>query len=155
MCNYFGCFFYMLRILVHFGTLNKVAYWINLNKVAQIHKFNWKNTQFYLVLISSTLHYILPKYTWYQHDVGFKFNSWKFAKNVGIEVSYTSGRDLQPSLKSQKNEENTTHAFYQINYKNSHIEFPRIRWVITQRNASQEVALNLILLSCQLTSFNW
>jgi len=41
---------------------NKVAYWINSNKVAQNQL---KNTQFYLVLISSTLHYIIPKYMWY------------------------------------------------------------------------------------------
>jgi len=68
---------------------------------------------------------------WYHYDVGFKYNYWKFAKNVGIEVSYTSGRDLQSSLKSQKNEENTTQVFYQINYTNSHIEFPHTKWVIT------------------------
>jgi len=43
--------------------------------VAQLHKINLKNTQFYLVLISSTLHYILPKYMWYHNDVGYKFNS--------------------------------------------------------------------------------
>ena len=58
-------------------------------------------------------------------------------------------------LWKQKNEENTTHVFYKINYINSHIKFPHIRWVITHRNAFQEVALNLILLLCQLTSFNW
>jgi len=33
-----------------------------LNKVAQVHEINLKNTQFYLILISSTLPYILPKY---------------------------------------------------------------------------------------------
>ena len=66
---------------------------------------------FYLVLISSTLHYILPKYMWYHHDVGFKFNFRKFTENVRIEVSYTSSRDLQLSLKIQNNEENTTHVF--------------------------------------------
>ena len=76
-------------------------------------------------------------------------------ENLDIEVSYTSGRDLQLSLKSQKNEENTTHVFYKINYINFLIEFPHIRRVITQRNAFQQVALNLILLPCQLTSFNW
>jgi len=48
---------------------------------------------------------------WYHHDVGFKYNFLKFAENVGIEVSYTSGRDLLLFLKSQKNEENTTHVF--------------------------------------------
>jgi len=48
---------------------------------------------------------------WYHHDVGFKFNFRKFTENVRIEVSYTSSRDLQLSLKSQKNEENTTHVF--------------------------------------------
>jgi len=67
---------------------NNVAYWINSNKVAQVHKINSKNTQFYLVLISCTLHCILPKYIWYHHDVGFKLYRWKFAKNIGIEVSY-------------------------------------------------------------------
>jgi len=33
-----------------------------LNKVAQVHEINSKITQFYLVLISFTLHHILPKY---------------------------------------------------------------------------------------------
>jgi len=41
---------------------NKVEYWINSNKAVQVHEINSKNTQFYLVLISSTLYYILPKY---------------------------------------------------------------------------------------------
>jgi len=57
--------------------------------VAQVRKINLKNTQFYLVLISSKLHYILPKYMWYHYDVGFKFNCWKVTENLGIEVSYT------------------------------------------------------------------
>ena len=48
---------------------------------------------------------------WYHHDVGFKFNFWKFTENVGIKVLHTSGRDLQLSLKSKKNEENPTHVF--------------------------------------------
>jgi len=48
---------------------------------------------------------------WYHHDVGFKFSFWKFAENISIKVSYTSGRDFQLSLKIQKNEENTTHVF--------------------------------------------
>jgi len=64
---------------------------------------------------------------WYHHDVRFKLNSRKFAQNIGIEVSNTSGRDLQRPLKIQKNEENTTHVFYQINYINSHIEFSHIK----------------------------
>jgi len=51
-----------LNKVVYWINSNKVAYWINSNKVAQVHKINSKNTQFYLVLISSTLHYILPKY---------------------------------------------------------------------------------------------
>jgi hypothetical protein len=64
---------------------------------------------------------------WYHHDVGFKLYSSKFAENVGIEVSYTSGIDLQHHLKIQKNEENTTHVFYRIKYIGYHIEFPHIR----------------------------
>jgi len=44
----------------------------------------------------------------YHHDIGFKFNFWKFTENLGIEVSYTSDRDLQRPLKTQKNEENNT-----------------------------------------------
>jgi len=63
---FFFMVFDMFCILVHFGihfnTLNKVAYWINSNKDAQVHEINSKNTQLYLFLISSTLHYILPKY---------------------------------------------------------------------------------------------
>jgi len=49
---------------------------------------------------------------WYHRDVGSKFNFWKFTENLGNEVSYTSGRDLQLSLKSQKNEENAKHHMY-------------------------------------------
>jgi len=33
-----------------------------LNKIAQLHEINSKNKQFYLVLVSTKLHYILPKY---------------------------------------------------------------------------------------------
>jgi len=62
---------------------------------------------------------------------------------------------LQVSLKTKKNEENTTHVFYQINYIRYHIEFPNIRWVVTKRSAFQYILLNLILLHCLLTSFNW
>jgi len=44
----------------------------------------------------------------YHHlDVGFKLNSWKFAENIGIEVSYTQCKNLQVSLKTQKNEDIT------------------------------------------------
>jgi len=92
---------------------------------------------------------------WYHRDVGFKLNSWKFAENVDIEVSYTWNKNLQDYLKAQKNEENTTHVFYQINFIGFHIEFPHIRWVAMNKNAFQYILLNLFLLSCQLKSFNW
>jgi len=41
-------------------------------------------------------------------------------------VSYTYIKNLQDYLKTQKNEENTTHVFYQINFIGFHIEFPHI-----------------------------
>ena len=135
--------------------LNKVAYWINSNKIVQVHEIISKNTQFYLVLILSMLHYILPINMWYHYDVEFKLYSWKFAQNVGIEMSYAYRRDLQHPLKTQKNEEDTTRVFYQINYIGYHIEFPHIRWVVTKRNVFQYIILILILLHCQLTSFKW
>jgi len=40
---------------------------------------------------------------WYHHDVGFKFNCWKFTENIGNEVSYTYRSVLQRPLKTQKN----------------------------------------------------
>jgi len=43
----------------------------------------------------------------YHHDIGLKLNSWLFAQNIGIKVSYTLCKNLQVSLKTQKNEENT------------------------------------------------
>jgi len=67
----------------------------------------------------------------YHHYVGFKLNSWKFSENVGIEMSYTWCKNLLISLKTQKNEEKTSHVFYRINYIGSHIEFIPIRWVVT------------------------
>jgi len=133
-------FFYVFWYVAHFGALNKVVYWINLNKVAywinsnkvsQVHEINSKNTQFYLVLISSTLHYILPKYV---------VSSW-------CEIC-----SILWKLKRMKR---TTDVFYIINYICFHIESLHIEWVITEKNASQYILLNLILLSCQLTSFNW
>jgi len=57
---------------------------------------------------------------WYHHDVGFKFNFWKFTKNLGIEVSYNSSRDLQLSLKSQKNKENNKCILANQLYRFSH-----------------------------------
>jgi len=42
-------------------------------------------------------------------------------------MSYAYRRDLQHPLKTQKNEEDTTRVFYQINYIGYHIEFPHIR----------------------------
>jgi len=43
----------------------------------------------------------------YHHDVGLRLSSWFFSKNVGIKVSYTYCKNLQDSLKTQKNIENT------------------------------------------------
>ena len=72
-CNVLSFWIFFLCFLIcytfwYWINLNNVAYWINLNKVvysnkvSQAHEINSKNTQFYLVLISSMLHYILPKY---------------------------------------------------------------------------------------------
>jgi len=72
---------------------------------------------------------------WYHHDDEFKLNYWNFAQNIGIKVSYTWFKNLHISLKTQKNEENTIHVFYQVNYISSHIEFYHIRWVATKKNA--------------------
>jgi len=43
-----------------------------------------------------------------------------FAKNIGIEMSYTSGRDLQCALKIEKNEENNTCILPNQLYRLSH-----------------------------------
>ena len=85
----------------------------------KLHKYA-KSIQKIHNFISSTSHYILPKYMWYHHDVVFKLNCWKFAEHVGIKVSYTSGRDLQCPLKIQKNEENNRCILPNQLYRVSH-----------------------------------
>jgi len=69
---------------------------------------------------------------WHHHDVGFKLNCWKFAENIGIEVSYTSGRDLKRPLKIQKNgrKKNTCILTNQL-YKFSH-------WIPSYRMSSNK-----------------
>jgi len=150
MSLFVGCFFLCFWYVVHFGifwywinlnkvvfwiNLNKVAYWINSNKVvyrinsnkvAQVHEINSKITQFYLVLISSKLHYILPKYA---VTVEFKFYCW-MRKKLGLKCLILSVK-ICSALWKLKRMDITHVAFYLMSCTNSSIKFLHIRWVGT------------------------